>query len=231
MVLDDKLASCMKCGFCQAFCPVFDTTGKEGDVTRGKIALVENLAHLIIQDPEAVNEKLSRCLLCGGCQFSCPSGVPTLEIFMEARAIVTAYLGLSPVKKAIFRKLLPNPRVVDTLLRAGSPFQKLLLKDEQNPQKTACAPLLKSLFGDRHMPLLADKPLRFKVGKVDRPAGKSGLRVAFFPGCMGDKIYTGVSEACLKVFEHHGVGVFLSDNFACCGIPALVSGDREGVER
>lgn len=147
MVLDDKLASCMKCGFCQAFCPVFDTTGKEGDVTRGKIALVENLAHLIIQDPEAVNEKLSRCLLCGGCQFSCPSGVPTLEIFMEARAIVTAYLGLSPVKKAIFRKLLPNPRVVDTLLRAGSPFQKLLLKDEQNPQKTACAPLLKSLFG------------------------------------------------------------------------------------
>ena len=44
MVLDDKLASCMKCGFCQAFCPVFDTTGKEGDVTRGKIALVENLA-------------------------------------------------------------------------------------------------------------------------------------------------------------------------------------------
>ena len=90
MVLDDKLASCMKCGFCQAFCPVFDTTGKEGDVTRGKIALVENLAHLIIQDPEAVNEKLSRCLLCGGCQFSCPSGVPTLEIFMEARAIVTA---------------------------------------------------------------------------------------------------------------------------------------------
>ena len=167
MVLDDKLASCMKCGFCQAFCPVFDTTGKEGDVTRGKIALVENLAHLIIQDPEAVNEKLSRCLLCGGCQFSCPSGVPTLEIFMEARAIVTAYLGLSPVKKAIFRKLLPNPRVVDTLLRAGSPFQKLLLKDEQNPQKTACAPLLKSLFGDRHMPLLADKPLRSKVGKVD----------------------------------------------------------------
>ena len=171
MVLDDKLASCMKCGFCQAFCPVFDTTGKEGDVTRGKIALVENLAHLIIQDPEAVNEKLSRCLLCGGCQFSCPSGVPTLEIFMEARAIVTAYLGLSPVKKAIFRKLLPNPRVVDTLLRAGSPFQKLLLKDEQNPQKTACAPLLKSLFGDRHMPLLSDKPLRSKVGKVDRPAG------------------------------------------------------------
>ena len=178
--------------FLSGFCPVFDTTGKEGDVTRGKIALVENLAHLIIQDPEAVNEKLSRCLLCGGCQFSCPSGVPTLEIFMEARAIVTAYLGLSPVKKAIFRKLLPNPRVVDTLLRAGSPFQKLLLKDEQNPQKTACAPLLKSLFGDRHMPLLSDKPLRSKVGRWTDPperaacASRSSQAVwatRFIPAC------------------------------------------------
>ena len=59
MVLDDKLASCMKCGFCQAFCPVFDETGEEGDVTRGKIALVENLAHLVIQNPEAVYERLS----------------------------------------------------------------------------------------------------------------------------------------------------------------------------
>lgn len=55
----------MKCGFCQAFCPMYMTTRIEGDLTRGKIALVENLAHRIIEDPEAVNEKLSRCLLCG----------------------------------------------------------------------------------------------------------------------------------------------------------------------
>ena len=133
---------------------------------------------------------------------------------MEARAIVTAYLGLSPVKKAIFRKLLPNPRVVDTLLRAGSPFQKLLLKDEQNPQKTACAPLLKSLFGDRHMPLLADKPLRSKVGKVDRPPERAACASRSSPGCMGDKIYTGVSEACLKGF--------LSTTVSGCSCPTTL---------
>ena len=62
MSLDDKLAACMKCGFCQAFCPMYMTTRIEGDLTRGKIALVENLAHRIIEDPEAVNEKLSRSL-------------------------------------------------------------------------------------------------------------------------------------------------------------------------
>ena len=78
MVLDDKLASCMKCGFCQAFCPVFDTTGKEGDVTRGKIALVENLAHLIIQDPEAVNESCPAAC--------CAAGASSAALFRRADA-------------------------------------------------------------------------------------------------------------------------------------------------
>lgn len=101
MALDDKLAACMKCGFCQAFCPMYMTTRIEGDLTRGKIALVENLAHRIIEDPEAVNEKLSRCLLCGSCQANCPSGVKTTDIFLEARAIVATYLGLSAIKLSL----------------------------------------------------------------------------------------------------------------------------------
>ena len=129
-VSDDKLAACMKCGFCQAFCPMYMTTRIEGDLTRGKIALVENLAHRIIEDPEAVNEKLSRCLLCGSCQANCPSGVKTTDIFLEARAIVATYLGLSAIKKAAFRMLLPNPRLFGTLLRLSAPFQNLVLKDE-----------------------------------------------------------------------------------------------------
>lgn len=226
MALDDKLVSCMKCGFCQAFCPVFDETGEEGDVTRGKISLVENLAHLVIQDPKAVNERLSRCLLCGACALSCPTGVKTTEIFLESRAIVNAYLGLSPIKKAIFRTLLPNPKLFSTLLKISGPFQGLFIKKDNSPQNTGCAPMLKPFIGDRHIPLLAKQTLSSKIGKRDTPAGKSGLKVAFFPGCMGDKVYTEMGEACLKVLEHHGVGVFMPDNLSCCGTPALVSGDR-----
>lgn len=225
MALDDKLVSCMKCGFCQAFCPVFDETGEEGDVTRGKIALVENLAHLVIQNPEAVYERLSRCLLCGGCNFSCPAGAPTMEIFLEARAIVVSYLGLSPLKKAIFRTLLPNPKLLNTLMKVSSPFQGLFIKKDNSPQNTACVPMFKAFIGERHIPMLAKKTLSAKLGTRDTPAGKSGLRVAFFPGCMGDKIYTDMAEACLKVFDYHGVGVYMPDNQACCGIPALTSGD------
>ena len=229
MELDDKLIACMKCGLCQAVCPVFGATMLEADVTRGKIALLENLAHKMLDDPEAVNEKLGRCLLCGSCQVNCPSGVSIMDIFMKARHIVTAYLGLSPMKKLIFRSLLANPKLFNALTRLGFPFQGLVMRKQHNAQGTACAPLLSKFLGERHIPALPAKPLHAAVGTLDTPAGASGVKVAFFPGCMGDKLYTGMAEACLKVFAHHGVGVFLPSGLACCGMPALASGDQEGA--
>ena len=44
MTLDDKLIFCMKCGNCQAVCPMFGATHMEADVARGKLALIGNLA-------------------------------------------------------------------------------------------------------------------------------------------------------------------------------------------
>ncbi len=45
MALDDRITACMKCGMCQAVCPMFGATGMEADVARGKLALIDNLAH------------------------------------------------------------------------------------------------------------------------------------------------------------------------------------------
>jgi len=228
MALEDKLISCMKCGLCQAVCPVFGATMLEADVTRGKIALLENLAHKMIADPEAVNEKLGRCLMCGSCQAGCPSGVNIMDIFMKARHIVASYLGLSPAKKLIFRTLLANPGLFNALTRLGLPFQGLVMRKQHNTQDTVCAPLLSKFIGERHIPALPAKPLHAAVGALDTPA-RAGIRIAFFPGCMGDKLYTDIGKACLKVFAHHGVGVYMPSGLTCCGLPALASGDQEGA--
>ena len=59
MTLDDRIIACMKCGMCQAVCPMFGATMMEADVARGKLALVDNLAHEMIADPEAVADKLA----------------------------------------------------------------------------------------------------------------------------------------------------------------------------
>jgi len=43
--LEDQLVVCMRCGLCQAVCRLFAATGREADVARGKLALLDGLAH------------------------------------------------------------------------------------------------------------------------------------------------------------------------------------------
>lgn len=230
MELDDLLVSCMKCGFCMGVCPVYGATMREADVTRGKIALLENLAHEMTQNVNAVDEKLNRCVLCGSCQANCPSGVKIMDIFLRARTIVTGYKGLSPVKKLVFRSLLTRPKLFNALIGMSSKFQGLMLRDASKEIGTACAPMLKPMIGDRHFPRLAKTAFHTKTPSINTQAGKSGLRVAFFPGCVSDKMFPGVAEASIKVLNHHGVGVYLPEGQSCCGIPALASGDRADYE-
>lgn len=229
MTLDDRIISCMRCGNCQAVCPMFGATHMEADVARGKLALVDDLAHELIRDPAAVADKLGRCLMCGSCQANCSSGVQIMDVFMEAREIVYNYLGLSPIKKAIFRVMLAKPWLFNISMRVGAPASRLLFRKTHTAQETTTAPLLKPLIGDRHIRSLPTRPLHARVGDINEARISGGLKIAFFPGCMGDKFYVDMSEACLKVFRHHKVAVFLSSDYACCGIPAVSSGDGDGV--
>ena len=229
MALDDRITACMKCGMCQAVCPMYGASGMEADVARGKLALIDNLAHEMIQDPEAVSDKLGRCLLCGSCQAACPPGVQIMDVFMEARELVNAYLGLHPVKKMIFRALLPQPGLFNLAMRVGAPMQGLMFRSTGAPQGTVCAPMLNFMLGDRHMRPLAKKPLHVRHGALDERRQSGGIKVAFYPGCMGDKMYVDMAEACLKVLHHHNVAVFMPKGLTCCGIPALSSGDADGM--
>lgn len=229
--LDDHMVACMKCGMCQAVCPVFAETMKEADVTRGKIALLENLAKEMVSDPEGVQDKLNKCLLCGSCGANCPSGVKIMDIFLRARCIVNSYMGLSPVKKAILRGMLTNPKLFNGLLDMGAVFQGLFTTKVNDLLGSSCSKLLSPIIGDRHFVGLASKSLHSRIKSLDTPAGKSGVKVAFFPGCLGDKMFTSVSDACLKVFSHHGVGVYMPEGLACCGIPSLASGDRVSYDK
>lgn len=227
--LDDQIVGCMRCGMCQSVCPVFAETGREADVARGKIALLEFLSHEMIKDTKAVKDRLDKCLLCGSCAAACPSGVKALDIFIKARAIVTAYIGLSPVKKAIFRGLLSKPFLFNNLLAIGTKFQGFFTSPVNDIIGSSCSKLLSPLLGDRHLLSLADKPLR-SIGALDTPAGSSGLKVAFFYGCVVDKMFTSVGEAVLKVLKHHGVGVYMPIDQVCCGVPSLASGDTKSYE-
>ena len=110
-----------------------------------------------------------------------------MEIFLEARAIVVSYLGLSPLKKAIFRTLLPNPKLLNTLMKVSSPFQGLFIKKDNSPQNTACVPMFKAFIGERHIPMLAKKTLSISWGAHHPGPEKSGPAGLFFPAAWATR--------------------------------------------
>ncbi|MEJ2642693.1 MAG: (Fe-S)-binding protein [Desulfosarcinaceae bacterium] len=225
--LEDQLVVCMKCGMCQSVCPVFDQTGREADVTRGKLALLSGLMEAMFADPEGVHQQLNKCLLCGSCAANCPSGVSVQEIFLTARAILSGYMGLPPAKRLILRGMLANPKLFDRVTEWGARFQKLFTRPVNDVVGTSCARVMamSPLIQGRHFRTLAEEPFHKQVPALDLAAGDSGIKVALFVGCLIDKIFPAIAQATLKVLERCGVGVYLPENQACCGIPALSSGD------
>jgi glycolate oxidase iron-sulfur subunit len=229
--LEAQLALCMRCGLCQAVCPLFAETGREADVARGKLALLDGLAREIFQNPQGVQDRLARCLLCGACAANCPSGVKVLDIFIKARAILTGYLGLSPVKKALFRGLLRRPGFFNLVLDWGARFQGIFVKPVDDLLGSSCSRFLSPLLKGRHFKPLAPAAFHRLVPARQTEPGPGGIKAAFFVGCLIDKIFPEVAGAVLKSLEYHGVGVFLPPDQACCGIPALSGGDTATYDK
>lgn len=223
--LEDQLAVCMRCGMCQAVCPLFAETGREADVARGKLALLDGLRQAMFKNPKGVYQRLNRCLLCGSCAANCPSGVNALEVFIKARAILTGYMGLSPAKKLILRGMLSRPEIFDRMVAWGSKFQKILTRPANELIGTSCARFVSPLLKDRHFVPLAPVPFHRMVPALDSTPGRSGIKAAFFVGCLVDKIFPRVAASVIDVFNHHGVGVYMPGGQGCCGIPAISSGD------
>ena len=229
--LKDQLALCMKCGTCQSVCPLFAQTGREADVARGKLALLDGLLQEMFKNPEGVYDRLDRCLLCGSCAAACPSGVKVLDIFIKARVILTTYIGLPWTKKIILRKILSHPRTFDRLIQWSSKFQKLFFRPVNDTLKTSCVRFLPFVFSKRHIVSLAPEPFHCHIPSLNTKPGHSGIKVAIFVGCLIDKIYPNIAQATLDVLSHHGVGVFLPENQGCCGIPAISAGDATTFNR
>lgn len=229
--LEDQLAVCMRCGMCQAVCPLYAQTGREADVARGKLALLDGLLKEMFDNPQGVSEHLNKCLLCGSCSSNCPSGVRVLEIFIKARAILTGYSGLSPTKKLMLRGLLSRPELFDRLTEWGAKFQTLFTRQVNDIVGTSCARIISPLLADRHFKRLASEPFHRQIPSLNSKPGKSGLKVAFFVGCLIDKVFPGVARAVIDVLNYHSIGIYMPKGQGCCGIPALSSGDTETFNR
>jgi len=228
--LDREVANCSRCGICQSVCPLYAVTGDESDVARGKIMLLSGLMTSFFENPHGVRQRLDRCLLCGACAAACPRGVNTLELFLTARGIIAGYEGLSLVKKLIFRRILSNPRVFDRVMEWASRWQSLVLKKSDIPAGS-CGTLVSPLLSHRHLAPLAMVPFHKMLPEQTQLPGRSGMRVAFFVGCLLDKVFPKVAIDIGRVLTAHGFQVIIPPDQGCCGIPALAAGDQASFQR
>ncbi len=83
--IEEELMRCIKCGECQAACPVFEEELIEGYVARGKIKLLRMILNGRIDFTEGVQKRIDECLNCNACFTACPSGIDVDEIIIAAR--------------------------------------------------------------------------------------------------------------------------------------------------
>ena len=225
--LETVIRECVKCGACQAHCPTYLTTRKEGSVARGKIALAAALLDREADLEERLQQDISMCLMCGSCMDKCPNNVPTHEIVGAIRREITDNQGLSFIGRGV-STLLSQKLLMKTVTKSGALVSPLLFR--KVPETSGLrlrfpSPVMK----DRTIPRLPVRNLFDRLpewieGKPDKP------RVGFFAGCAITYLYPEVGQIMVDILRQMGCSVFFPKAQKCCGIPALSSGNGKLVQ-
>jgi len=95
-VSEDEYLHCIRCGLCLSVCPIYRLSLKETDSPRARVALLRAVREGLLEKPtDNTAAQFFRCLLCGACTFTCPSGVTVDRILELTRGEMTG-LGLLP---------------------------------------------------------------------------------------------------------------------------------------
>jgi heterodisulfide reductase subunit D len=104
---------CIKCGLCHATCPVCKELLLEKYSPRGKIQLARYYTQGDLELSDHYREIFGRCLLCGACVATCPSGVDLNKVFLDMRREIADSRGLHPNMEAMVRSLMENRNISD----------------------------------------------------------------------------------------------------------------------
>lgn len=220
--IEEELLKCMKCGNCQAVCPIYKETKAEASVARGKVRLAEAILKGEIGYTPGIAQRFDLCLTCEACAANCPCGVKPHKIVLAARAELARQKGIPPAKRAAFT-LLKHPKLFDFGLRMGGKFQGLAFSRNKKGMSPRFPIGLESC---RVLPSLAEQPLKSRVAESNKVKNPR-MKVAFFSGCVTNYIYTSVGQAVIDVLNREGIEVLFPKDQHCCGAPAVINGDVE----
>ncbi len=217
--VSDDITRCMRCGNCQAVCPIYAITRQEPAVARGKVHLAGAILKGRLSPNRALVKRFDTCLTCLACVANCPSNVRVDRIVLAVRALLAQEQGMPGVKR-LACEILSRPRV----LEAGS---KLLARTEGlvfRKRATGMSPRFPlGILMRRVLPALPPTSFRQQSLEVHRAPGEVA-RVALFTGCMANYAYPDTARAAVRVLLASGVTVRVPREQHCCGYPVVSSG-------
>ena len=222
---------CIRCGACSNVCPPYQVVGGHlfGHIYTGPIGLPLTAIHHGLgnaADPQSL------CVSCNACATVCPAEIPIPQLILNVRSRVTEEMGLPRVKEEALERW-TDPVDGDTWVRRASLASKAVSDKDGFIEKI---PFQGKLTKDRHLIAPSRKPLRDRVDRLIAanardgyrfPGSKAdGLRVAYFPGCLTDRVLPEMGAATIRVLQGCGCQVSFPREQHCCGLVALNSGDR-----
>lgn len=220
-------AACAKCGTCRTVCTLYPERKAETSVARGKVTLVEAAFSGMDGDAAALQEALSDCLLCGRCERECPNQVAVEEIIIKGRAVLAEKLGIPAWKQVLFGRVMPSAAARNAARAAATSAQKLLLR--RVSLESGLHYRFPEAFGfsGRTVPALTERSFLESLPPGEAVRGEAAL----FVGCVFDHVFPRVGQAAYDTLRLTGTRISVIRDAACCGLPALVSGDRQSALR
>ena len=103
--LAEEFDQCIKCGLCMATCPVCKELLLEKYTPRGKIQLARFYDQGILPLSDQYQDIFGKCLLCGACSVTCPSGVDLNKVFLTLREAIATHKGPHPMMEKVVQSL------------------------------------------------------------------------------------------------------------------------------
>lgn len=241
---EERLMSCVHCGFCLPACPTYVRLGDEADSPRGRLYLMRAVVEGRL-DPasDAFQTHIDRCLGCRACEPVCPAGVEygsLLEYAREAAAEARPAGGASRGILWLFsrRKALFALMALARLLRAtGIPALGARFLPARLGRVRLGLGMLASTRRGRAARGAASPDSSPEAGGPHPAPGPArshpltGKRVALLNGCVQAGLLGHVNDATRRVLRANGMNVVEASGQRCCGALHAHGGDLEGARR
>lgn len=207
---------CGKCGLCLLTCPVYQQVQDESASPRAKMQLIKHYAEKDLLPSAHLNDIVSRCLMCGNCTTTCPSGVKHKPLFMRARASMADDHGQDWKKRVLFHLL-----THDDQLRIAAKFARIgrnsVLEFMDREIKLGNLRL-------KQLPKFNRRPFRDQLPEVVEPLGPSRGTLLYFTGCGTQYLYENIGHAVIRVLQRMGFRIEIPQGQVCCGLPVFFKG-------